>query len=132
MMDARPRCASCPVASDAVCLGHTDARFPFFCDQAAGANPIHLKHIVGRSAITAAGLEPPPTAAAPCAGPPADPLAGIPLAGDVVAALAARIGADRLAAWWAKKTGRPCGCAERRAKMNAATRVLIRSAGWGR
>ena len=63
---------------------------------------------------------------------PPDCLAGIPLAGDVVAAIAGRIGADRLAAWWERRTGRPCGCAERRERLNAATRTLLRLAGLGR
>lgn len=130
-----PRCASCPVGAEAVCLGNTNEHFPFFCPQAASGNPIHLKHIVGRSAIAAEGRPVPvPPIAVPC-GPPPDPpspLAGIPLAGDVVAALAARLGADRLARWWAEKTGRPCGCAERRAKLNRATRALIRLAGLDR
>lgn len=42
----------------------------------------------------------------------------VPLAGDVFAALAARIGADRAAKWVAAKLGAPCGCEERRRKMN--------------
>jgi hypothetical protein len=53
----------------------------------------------------------------------------IPLAGDVVEAIAKRIGADRLAKWWEAQTGQPCGCAERKAKLNRATRRLLRWAG---
>jgi hypothetical protein len=53
----------------------------------------------------------------------------IPLAGDVVAAIAARVGADRLAKWWEAKTGLPCGCEERRGKLNRATESLLRFAG---
>lgn len=54
----------------------------------------------------------------------------LPLVGDLVEQLAKKIGADRLAAWWEKKTGRPCGCAERKEKLNHATRALARLARW--
>lgn len=57
------------------------------------------------------------------------PLAGIPLPGDIVEAIAHRIGADRLAKWWERKTGKPCGCAERKEKMNNAAKRLMRMAG---
>lgn len=50
----------------------------------------------------------------------------IPPAGDVVAAIARRIGADRLAAWWQEKTGRPCGCEGRKAALNRATERLLK------
>lgn len=50
----------------------------------------------------------------------------IPLAGDMVEAIARRIGADRLAAWWERQTGRPCGCARRKEYMNKATENLLR------
>jgi hypothetical protein len=50
----------------------------------------------------------------------------IPLAGDVVATIARRIGADRLAAWWEGQTGRPCGCEGRKAALNRATERLLR------
>lgn len=48
----------------------------------------------------------------------------IPPAGDVVAAIAKRIGADRLAAWWQRQTGRPCGCKGRQAALNRASERL--------
>ena len=50
----------------------------------------------------------------------------IPLAGDLVAAAAKRIGADRLAKLWEKWTGKPCGCAERKERMNRATERLLK------
>lgn len=56
--------------------------------------------------------------------PPAKP--DIPLAGDVVEAIAHRIGADRLAKLWERWTGKPCGCEERRLALNAATERLIK------
>ena len=57
-------------------------------------------------------------------------LPGFPLAGDLFEQLAKKIGADRLARWWEKKTGRPCGCAQRKEKLNDATRALARLARW--
>ncbi len=53
----------------------------------------------------------------------------IPLAGDIVEAIARRIGADRLAAWWEAKTGRGCGCGARKEAMNRATEKLLKWAG---
>jgi hypothetical protein len=64
------------------------------------------------------------------AGPVARPLPDIPLAGNVVEALAKRIGADRLAKLWEQWTGLPCGCEERKAKLNAATEKLLKWARW--
>jgi hypothetical protein len=44
---------------------------------------------------------------------------GIPLAGDLVAAFTARVGADRAAKWVAAKLGfEDCHCAERQQKLN--------------
>jgi hypothetical protein len=57
---------------------------------------------------------------------PPRPHPDIPLAGDVVAAMARRLGADRLAKLWERWTGQSCGCAERRAKLNRATERLLR------
>lgn len=54
---------------------------------------------------------------------------GIPLAGDMVEKIAKKIGADRLAAWLQRVTGKSCGCAERRAKLNAASAALAKYAG---
>jgi len=65
----------------------------------------------------------PPTTGTAAASPhPPD----IPLAGDVVEAIAKRIGADRLAKLWERWTGTPCGCAERKAKLNAASVRLLK------
>lgn len=52
--------------------------------------------------------------------------AEIPLPGDLIEALAKRIGADRLAKLWERWTGKPCGCKERQEKMNNAARRLMR------
>lgn len=54
----------------------------------------------------------------------------IPLPGDVVETIAKRIGADRLAKLWERWTGMPCGCAERKEKMNRAARRLARWMGY--
>jgi hypothetical protein len=65
---------------------------------------------------------PPGDPAPPRPLPPPD----IPLAGDVVEVIAKRIGADRLAAWWQRQTGRPCGCEGRKARLNRATEELLK------
>jgi hypothetical protein len=45
--------------------------------------------------------------------------ATIPLAGDIIAALAARFGADRVSKWLARVVGaKSCGCSARQAKLN--------------
>ena len=95
---------------------------------------MHLAHITAVAERDAGRPVAAPQLGTPCADlpPTASPLAAIPLAGDVVESIARRLGADRLAAWWAEKTGRPCGCAERRAKLNRATRALLRLAGLDR
>jgi hypothetical protein len=46
--------------------------------------------------------------------------------GDVFKAVAVFVGAARLATLWEKWTGMPCGCEERRQKMNAACARLAR------
>jgi hypothetical protein len=61
----------------------------------------------------------------PMPAPPA-PRPDIPLAGDIIEALAKRLGADRLAKWWEKRTGIPCGCAERKERINRAIARLLR------
>ena len=72
--------------------------------------------------IRAAGERLPiPTAAAP--------LPVLPPCGDVFATLAKMIGAERLTRWWEKKTGRACGCADRRRAMNDACARIER---WAR
>jgi hypothetical protein len=65
-------------------------------------------------------------------GPVARSLPDIPLAGDVVEALAKRIGADRLAKLWEQWTGQPCNCDARREAMNRATEKLLKWARWMR
>ena len=54
------------------------------------------------------------------------PTPAIPLAGDLVAALTAKLGADRAAKWVAEKLGGDCHCAARREKMNRLDRKLRR------
>jgi hypothetical protein len=91
-------------------------------------DPGHPDHIPAFLALYLRDGEspPPPTSPRPR---PVPALPDIPLAGDVVEAIARRIGADRLAAWWEKQTGKPCGCAERKEKLNRATGRLLRWAG---
>lgn len=71
----------------------------------------------------------PPEIPIPTATTAARPLPDIPLAGDVVEAIARRIGADRLARLWEDWTGKPCGCEERKERLNAATEKLLK---WAR
>lgn len=75
--------------------------------------------------IEMAGGEPAPPA------PPVRLAPPIPLAGDVVEAIAKRLGADRLAKWWERQTGLDCGCDERRRRLNRATKRLLKWAGIG-
>jgi hypothetical protein len=73
------------------------------------------------------GIPPVPRPPGEPARPPRPPMPpDIPLAGDVVEAIARRIGADRLAAWWEQKTGKPCGCEGRKAALNRATGRLLK------
>lgn len=72
------------------------------------------------------GIRPVPRPAGPRPPPRPTPPPDIPLAGDVVAAIAERIGAARLAAWWEQQTGRPCGCEGRKVALNRATGRLLR------
>jgi hypothetical protein len=44
----------------------------------------------------------------------------LPGPGDAVAIVARRSGITRVVAWWARVTGRPCNCEERRAALNRA------------
>lgn len=55
----------------------------------------------------------------------------IPLAGDLVAALTARVGADRAAEWVASKLGKDCGCAARREKLNRLDQSVRKFLGIG-
>ena len=87
---------------------------------------MHLRHIQA-VALGDAGRPRPVQAAVPCEDP--NPLAGIPLAGDVVERIAKRLGAKRLMAWWEAKTGLPCGCARRQELLNEASKKLLKWAG---
>lgn len=69
-------------------------------------------------AARAKGTHRPPVEAPGREPEPPSPAHSIPLAGDLVAALARRIGIDRLSRWVESKTGQPCGCEERRQKLN--------------
>jgi hypothetical protein len=51
---------------------------------------------------------------------------GMPLPGDIMESLAKRFGIDRLARLWERRTGRSCGCARRKERMNALARRLMR------
>lgn len=87
-------------------------RYRELCDPDHPAyDPAYVRYVLDR----AAGPE--PTRPRPVAPPPTP---AIPLAGDLVAALTAKIGADRAAKWVATKLGKDdCGCGARRAKLNA-------------
>jgi hypothetical protein len=58
------------------------------------------------------------------------PLETLPLAGDIVAAAAEKIGAARLAKWIEEKTGVPCGCPERQAALNRLDEKLRKFLNW--
>jgi hypothetical protein len=52
------------------------------------------------------------------------------LAGDLVAAFTARVGADRAAKWVATKLGVDCQCEARRLALNALDAKLRKYLGW--
>jgi len=56
--------------------------------------------------------------------PPGAPAKPAVPCGDLFAAVARYVGADRLARLWEKWTGKPCGCPERQAAMNKACAAL--------
>lgn len=128
-MTANYCCDTCACrGTEITCISLVDpVRFGFFSDWCRGTDEAKRRHVLGRSRI---GLTTPTQAvSAPLVDRVPSRLAGIPLAGDVVEALAKKLGADRLAKWWESKTGMQCGCAERREKMNRATRTLLNWAG---
>lgn len=91
-------------------------------------DPGHPDHIPEFRTLYLRDGEPPrprPPTTSPTTPRPPD----IPLAGDVVEAIARRIGADRLTAWWERQTGMPCGCVDRKETLNRATERLLR---WAR
>jgi hypothetical protein len=55
---------------------------------------------------------------------------GIPLAGDLVAALTKRMGIDWVVKTVAEELGVPCGCDDRRVKLNALDAKFRRFLGW--
>lgn len=137
-----PPCDACPCRD--ICLAPEHHQFAFLCDWAASGDPARRMHVTERSRIgytpPAESDEPAPVAVA-ASEPEATTLASetlgsprpdIPLAGDLVEALAKRIGADRLAKLWEQWTGQPCNCAARREAMNRATEKLLKWARWMR
>lgn len=65
-----------------------------------------------------------------CNCPPAGAgVAAVPLAGDLVADLAHRIGADRAARWVAGKIGTDCGCKGRQDALNRVDASIRRFLG---
>jgi hypothetical protein len=115
-------CQACPLRGrETACLGATEPTFAYFCARAAEGDPAWLRMIADRSE---AGYTPTPVAT-----PVGPPIPDIPLAGDVVAAVAKAVGADRLARLWEEWTGIPCGCPERQEKLNRASAKLIK---WAR
>jgi hypothetical protein len=65
------------------------------------------------------------------AAPPEEPTPSSLLAGDLLAAFTARVGADRAAKWVAAKLGaEDCGCEARRQALNTLDAKLRRFLGW--
>jgi len=122
------RCEHCPVFAELACRGK------IFCAWAAAGDPdpVHLRHIVA-VAQRDAGRPLPATIASPCTDPPAAAAApaGLPLAGDLLEAMARRIGAKRLAELVERRLGLPCGCEERRRKLNELDRLFRKFIGMG-
>lgn len=123
------QCDRCPVAGEDI-----SCRAGAFCAwmSVPAPDPVHVRHIRA-VALKDADRPLPPQAAVPCDGRGATvvhtAIPDIPLAGDVVEAIARRIGADRLARWWERQTGIPCGCEGRKELLNRATGRLLRWAG---
>lgn len=120
------RCAHCPLAADLLCprwpTNHTA-----FCDWADPGHPGHAPNAaeaLTRIALGRAGTPLPPEC--PPTTSRSSPAPSIPLAGDLVAALTARIGADRAAKWIAAKLGTDCRCAARQARLNSLDRTVRR------
>lgn len=123
-MPCGPSCVC--LGTDVECLSVVDpSRFGFFCDWCASGDEAKRRHVLERSRI---GIVPPPETA-PCDPEPTKVPAApqIPLAGDIVAMAAHRIGADRLAKWVAAKLGKDdCNCEARRIALNRLDASLRR------
>lgn len=119
------KCSLCPAGPDAAC------RSGVFCEWAEGGDPVHVRHIRQVSALDAGRPILLIGPAVPCPGSEVTaPVTGVPLAGDLVEALARRVGADRAARWIAAKLGSDCGCAARRAMLNRIDAAARRFLGW--
>jgi hypothetical protein len=122
-------CDLCPVV-EGICQGRrarglcawVDPSSPRF--QPAGAAA--LVRMARGEPDPAGGIQDTPARAAEAQAAAAAAPAGIPLAGDLVEALARRVGADRLAAYVARKLGQPCNCPARQARLNALDRRFRR------
>jgi hypothetical protein len=114
------RCDHCPVTGELPC------RAGNFCAWAGVAepDPVHLRHIID-VALQDAGRPLPVQAAVSC-NEPVVLTTPIPLAGDIVEAVAKRIGAARLAKWIEKHVGVDCGCAGRRDALNRLSEKLLK------
>jgi hypothetical protein len=138
-------CEACPCPD--ICLAAKSPRYRAFCGWAASgdealARAVCLRSLAGEAqelpkAGVAPGISPGETSESPSEAILFLSVVGrgaavpdIPLAGDLVEAIAKRIGADRLARLWEQWTGLPCGCEERKAKLNAATEKLLKWARW--
>lgn len=120
----RGRCGACPV--EGTCLAELSADFGHFCGRAAEGQANWLAMIRDRAEIGIHTGERVPMVAM-AAAPAVEPSrwGNIPLAGDLIEKAARRLGADRLARWWTRVTGAECGCAERKERLNRATKVLV-------
>jgi hypothetical protein len=93
------RCPACPLPPGGPCRGHGTPA----CEHVAAGRRDWIGWVLAGAGPEASG---------------GASTAPIPLAGDLVAALTARVGADRLASWVAAQLGADCGCAERQRKLN--------------
>jgi hypothetical protein len=124
------RCAYCPIAPDSICprwpANHTrycewvDPDHPGYRPNGAEAL---IRMASGQPPVMPQVTEnPPPVAALP----PTPQNMGLMLAGDLVEAVAKRIGAARLAKWIEAKTGQPCHCDARRDALNRLSEKLLK------
>lgn len=117
-------CDHCPLAGRPETCPRWPSNHTTFCNWVDPGHP-NFKADGADVLIRMARREPvPPSVISPRGETPGPTPGTIPLAGDLVAALTARIGADRAAEWVASKLGKPCGCAARREKLNRLDRKL--------